>query len=331
MRITAETWVRGVTAIAGLALAVACGSDEPEVSLMQVPDAEPAASSSDVNHPPVVRGLRIDPDEPAMGGRVRAIASGSDPDGDPVSIRYRWHIDGRPVPGEAREIELVGASKGSRIEVVATPNDGKLDGQTARAEVMVVDRPPTLTGVGVDPSSKVPPGDPIVAVAQAHDPDGDRVTFEYAWQVNGEPVSGRGNVFSTESLSQGDTIRVVVVASDGRNRSDPMTSVEVTVGSAHPEITSTPPGIEAGGVFRYAVVAEDPDGDRRLRFSLVEAPEGMQIDEIYGEIVWKPRRDQAGVHQVAVTVEDSTGLATTQKFSVTVSTGDEAPASADDS
>jgi hypothetical protein len=294
---------------------------------MQAPDVEPTATSDGVNQPPTVRALRIDPDEPAMGGRVRAVASGSDPDGDPVRIRYRWQIDGRPVPGEEREIDLVGASKGSAIEVVAIPNDGKVDGAPARAEVVVVDRPPTLTGVGVDPSSKVPPGDPVTAVAQAHDPDGDRVTFEYAWQVNGEPVSGRGNLFSTEGLAQGDRIRVVVVASDGANRSDPMTSVEVTVGSAHPEITSSPPGMDAGGVFRYTVVAVDPDGDRRLRFRLAEAPDGMRIDEIYGEIVWKPRRDQAGVHPVAIEVQDSSGLTTTQKFSVTVSTGEEAPAS----
>lgn len=325
MRITAATWARGATAVAGLALAIACGSDEPDP--VQAPSFEPSSVSDGDNRAPVVRALRIDPAEPAMGGRVRAVASGSDPDGDPVRMRYRWQIDGRTVPGEEREIELVGASKGSRIEVLATPSDGKIEGETARAEVVVVDRPPTLTGVGVDPSSKVPPGDPVTAVAQAHDPDGDRVTFEYAWQVNGEPVSGRGNLFSTEDLTQGDRIRVVVVASDGMNRSPPMTSVEVTVGSAHPEITSSPPGMEAGGVFRYAVVAKDPDGDRRLRFSLAEAPEGMRIDEIYGEIVWKPRRDQAGVHPVAVVVVDSTGLVTTQKFSITVSTGEETPAS----
>ncbi len=322
MRITAATWGLGVTALAGLALAIACGGGEPEA--LQAPGFEPTPVSDGVNHPPVVRALHIDPAEPAMGGRVRAVASGSDPDGDPVHMRYRWRIDGRSVPGEEREIELVGASKGSAIEVAVTPNDGKIDGATARAEVEVVDLPPTLTGVGLDPSSKVPPGDPVKAVAQAHDPDGDRVTFEYAWQVNGEPASGGGNLFSTEGLAQGDRIRVVVVASDGTNRSAPMTSVEVTVGSAHPEITSAPPGMEPGGVFRYTVVAKDPDGDRRLRYRLAEAPEGMRIDEIYGEIVWKPRRDQAGVHPVAVTVEDSTGLATTQKFSVTVSTGDEA-------
>ncbi|HEY5656235.1 MAG TPA: putative Ig domain-containing protein [Myxococcota bacterium] len=327
MRITAATWVRRATAFAGLTLAVACGGDAQDPAQTEAPGFEPAPVADGENSPPEVRSLRIDPSEPALGGNVRVIANASDPDGDPVHLRYRWLIDGRSVPGEEREIPLVGASKGSSVEVLVTPSDGKVEGETARAEVTVIDRPPTLTDVGIDPSSKVPPGDPVTAVARAHDPDGDRVTYEYTWYVNDEPVSGRGNLFRTDGLAQGDRIRVAVVASDGAHRSAPLQSIEVTVGSAHPEITSTPPGMEAGGVFRYPIVAKDPDGDRRLRYRLSEAPEGMRIDEIYGEVLWKPRRDQAGVHPVAVTVTDSTGLATTQKFSITVSTSEAAPAS----
>ena len=136
-------------------------------------------------------------------------------------------------------------------------------------------------------------------------------------------------MFSTEGLAYGDVIQVVVTASDGRDDSRPMESVEVTVGSAHPEISSTPPGMDASGVFRYAVKATDPDGDRRLRYRLDEAPEGMQIDEIYGEIVWKPRMDQTGAHPIAVVVKDSTGLETTQRFQIQVSTSEAAPASPD--
>jgi hypothetical protein len=55
----------------------------------------------------------------------------------------------------------------------------------------------------------------------------------------------------------------------------------------------------------------------------------MQIDEIYGEIIWKPRLDQTGDHPIAVVVADSTGLETTQRFKITVSTSEAAPASPD--
>jgi hypothetical protein len=330
MRITAATWCRRATAVAGLALATACGGDDVAVEPAHTWASEPTeASAGDTeNHPPEMRSLHIEPDQPARGTRVRAIASAVDPDGDRVEFHYRWSVDGVPVPGDTSTIEIHGASVGSTVDVEVSASDGYLDADDAlRASANVINRPPRMTGVGVDPPSKVAPGDPISAVAQAQDPDGDPVSFEYAWQVNGEPVSERGTLFSTEGLAYGDVIRVVVTATDGRDDSRPMESVEVTVGSAHPEITSTPPGMDASGVFRYAVTATDPDGDRRLRFRLDEAPEGMQIDEIYGEIMWKPRMDQTGSHPIAVVVKDSTGLETTQRFEIQVSTNEAAPAS----
>ena len=327
MHKTAAARGRRACAAATLALALGCGGEEATAPTHTWSAEKTADSSADLdNRPPVIRSVRIDPFEPTLGGKVRAIASAFDPDGDATQIHYRWSIDGNAVPGDQREIALVGASKGSIIEVFATPSDGSLEGETSSAQTQVVDRPPVVTGVGLSPAPKVAPGSPIKAVAQAHDPDGDLVRFEYAWLVNGEPAAARGDLFSTEGLHHGDRVQILVVATDGANRSAPMKSIEVTVGSAHPEIVSKPPGMDSSGVFRYAVVAKDPDGDRRLRYRLGEAPDGMAIDAIYGEILWKPRQDQTGEHPVAIVVTDSTGLETTQKFKITVRVADAAPA-----
>jgi Putative Ig domain len=327
MQNQAVTRARMGLAAAALALALGCGSEK--VNVQDASDsAAPAIASDDggSNHAPVIRNIRIDPFEPTLGSPVRAIVSVSDPDGDRTTLHYEWRIDGNKLANDQREISLAGASKGAHIEVVATASDGHLESEPVRATASVINRAPTVTGVGIDPSAKVPPGNPIKAVAQAHDPDGDPVSFEYHWEVNGTPVANRGSVFSTQGLKKGDKVRVAVTASDGTNQSTPMRSVEVSIGSSHPEITSVPPGMDASGVFRYPVVAKDPDGDRRLRYRLGTAPEGMVIDEIYGVVVWKPRQDQVGVHPVAIIVEDSTGLTTTQKFEITVALKDSAPA-----
>ena len=126
-------------------------------------------------------------------------------------------------------------------------------------------------------------------------------------------------MFETDGLKSGDTIYAEVRATDGANWTEPGAhGRSVTVGSGHPEITSTPPGLREDGVFRYQVVAVDPDGDKRLRYALEKGPEGMAIDDITGELIWRPSEIEPGVHPVTVVVRDSGGLETKQSFSVTI-------------
>jgi hypothetical protein len=80
-----------------------------------------------------------------------------------------------------------------------------------------------------------------------------------------------------------------------------------------------------GDAFRYQFEAKDPDGDRSLRFSLVEGPQGMTIDPIYGIATWRPTKEQAGVQTIEVAVRDSQGASAALRFQVTV-TATETPA-----
>jgi hypothetical protein len=167
------------------------------------------------------------------------------------------------------------------------------------------------------------------------DPDGDPVDYEYTWYVNGERRDETAVLFRTEGLRHGDVVYAEVRATDGANWTNRERTAPVTIGSGHPEITSTPPGFREDGVFRYEVTAVDPDGDKRLRYALAEGPEGMAIDSVLGDLVWRPRPDQHGVHPVSIVVRDSTGLETKQSFSVTVrdrepAADDAPPAAADE-
>ena len=66
-----------------------------------------------------------------------------------------------------------------------------------------------------------------------------------------------------------------VVATDGYSRSNEVMSQPIRVENSPPKIISTPANAGDGDVYQYHVKAEDPDGDRRLRFRLEEAPPGM--------------------------------------------------------
>ena len=114
---------------------------------------------------------------------------------------------------------------------------------------------------------------------------------------------------------------------DGVDLSEPFEPGEVTLGNALPVIVSEPPTLGLDGHFHYEVRAEDPDGDRPLRYRLVRAPEGMIRVGSEAAIEWRPDASQAGRHEVEVVVEDTEGGATRQRFEVHVAWPGSMPAS----
>jgi hypothetical protein len=311
-------------ALAGCGLCLAaCGSEESSTG--QLAPLAVETQEGALNQAPVVRAVRLEPAQPTQDDRLRAVANVHDPEGDKVELSYRWRVDGLPVLGESPTLDLADVAKGARVEVVVTASDGRSEGEPASAVATVIDRPPVLNGIALQPTQSVYPGDKVVVTPTGSDPDGDFVDFEIQWLVNGRPVNGDGRSFETAGLKKGDRIRVRVVATDGNGESAPLESADILVGSAHPEIVSSPPGITEEGVFRYAVEARDPDGDRNLRYRLAEGPEGMKIDEVLGEVEWRPGENQAGLHKVSIVVRDSSRLETTQSFEVTVSRAGEPP------
>jgi hypothetical protein len=270
------------------------------------------------NRPPVVESVQIDPKSPRPKDRLRAIAKGSDPDGDPVEFKYLWRIDGRPLAATTSEVDMGPVAKGSRIEVTVVGNDGHLESQPVTAVATVGNQPPDLTGVRLDAPAGISAGGSLVASPQATDADGDPITYHYTWWVNGHEVVGDQPSLDTSKLRRGDTVKVRVVASDGIDESDPIESDPLRVGNAPPKITSKPGGLDPDGVFRYTVQAVDPDGDQNLRYHLVKGPDGMTLDSMTGVMLWKPTTTQTGKQAVELSVDDLQGGIATQRFELSV-------------
>lgn len=89
--------------------------------------------------------------------------------------------------------------------------------------------------------------------------------------------------------------------------------------NAAPGITSLPV-IQAsvGEDYRYQVTAEDPDRGDALAYALTQAPAGARIDDLTGEIRWRPSAEQLGSQAFVVQVSDLGALSDTQAFSVEV-------------
>ncbi len=77
------------------------------------------------NEPPVIRHLRVEHDDPATPGRIRAVAELRDPERDGVEIAYAWKVAGVAQPENGPEI--------SRIDTHAVVADFQNDVPLAEA------------------------------------------------------------------------------------------------------------------------------------------------------------------------------------------------------
>ena len=312
------------TVIVCTALLLACGgSDDPKPGgpSMGALDPQLTTTLAGRNSAPEIVSISFRPGEPAAGEPVRAVVKTSDAEGDGVRLGYRWSLNGEHLSGGGDLIEPGRqARKGDSLSVRVTPSDGMSEGASATHSVRLGNRAPTLSGVTLQPSQGLTAGSEVVAIPSVRDLDGDTIEFAYHWRVNGRSVSESGPTLSTEGLRRGDTVEVEVVASDGEARSGSARHEPVRLVNAEPVVTKGASTSDASGVFRTRILAEDPDGDRTLRFRLVRGPSGMTISSTQGEIEWAPSDQQPGSHSVEVEVDDLHGGVVKVSFEVTVET-----------
>ena len=193
------------------------------------------------------------------------------------------------------------------------------EAESRTAVTVVANSPPRLHRIEIEPGAGIVAGAPIAVLPQADDPDGDALTFRYAWTVNDRSAREDGPVLETADLQRGDRVWVEVFATDGEDESETLATPALTIVNTPPRILSRPSEFSSDGGYRYQVRAEDPDGDSNLQFVLEEAPAGMSIDPVRGLISWIPEPGQAGTHAVSVFVDDLQGGRRRQAFEVEVS------------
>ncbi len=308
---------RGVLVVAGLAMG--CGAEAPVSPTGRSMTAPAQAEGEASAEAPRIEKVSLVPSSPRPGTEVAARVETSSTGGSAVALQYLWAIDGRRIPDRSSRIVVPeSARKGATIEVSVVAADGATTSEPVTATGQVGNRPPGLIGVRLAPGDIVGVGEEVVAIAEGRDADGDPIEFSYSWRVNGAVQEATQERFSTHGLQRGDEIVVRVRATDGEEETPPLDSTPLRVGNSAPAIVSTPVGVNSEGIFRYVVEAQDPDGDRNLRFRLLAGPEGATIDPLLGEVVWTASVSSVGVHPFEIEVDDGHGGRTQQRFDVTV-------------
>jgi hypothetical protein len=305
-------------------LALACGGEEPKPSGAPLAreQSAPAVERTE-NEAPVVERLVLNPPAPLPGQQIEARIDASDPDGDPIRLELEWRHAGRTIAEGARTtLAPEGLAKGDEVVVFATATDGRATSEPVRASVVVGNTPPLIQAFYLAPDGEIAPGQEVTGAPQAADADGDALEYEFAWLLNGQRVRGaEGATFDTSKLKRGDRLQAQVRVSDGEAWSPVAESMTLTLANRAPRFAALPPIEAADGAFRAELAAEDPDGDRTLRFRLLSGPEGMTVDPVSGRVSWRPGPDAVGSHAVEVAVGDSFGAESAMRFELNVAGG----------
>jgi fibro-slime domain-containing protein/RHS repeat-associated protein len=281
-----------------------------------------------VNTPPLILSNPIT--QAYVGELYLYGVRGIDPDGELVQFKtiasptgmtisdtglIRW-TPGAADEGQTRRV-VVEVSDIDGAKVLQT-YDIVVQGSTNR------NRPPVITSF---PGFSVTTGATYSYAVTATDPDNEAVTFSLVTKPDGMTINATTGVV-TWNPAAAAVENVVVEARDARGGIATQGFAISVRDNRPPVISSTPSrATVAGGTYRYAVNATDPDGDA-LTYIYLDGGPGSLMDG-QGRITWTVPSDFAknGPVQVpmSVLVRDSRGAEVKQDYTLTVSADTEAP------
>ena len=174
-------------------------------------------------------------------------------------------------------------------------------------------------------ATSTPPQDatadsPIAYRFTALDPEGDNLVYSVISGPSGLSIDSATGVLAwTPTTTQIGTVSVTLKASDSLGAAAVQSFlVDVRGANRAPSIGSiAPQSVSQGGLYRYDVIATDPDREL-LFYELTTAPQGMTIDS-FGRIRWQTALDTSlGQRSASVRVFDGRGGSVVQNFSLNV-------------
>jgi len=179
------------------------------------------------NGPPSIDSANITPVPAYTEDDLIAVANGwVDYTGSSERYSYVWYIDDGSGSGfvvdPAISTDTYPSGKTAKhdlLYVEVTPYNDFGEGATQSSSVAeVLNTPPDQPSIALDPASPQP-SDNVTAqiLVGSYDPDGDAVTYEYEWFINGTSAEIYTNVLPAGTVENGDTVEVVVTPYDGED------------------------------------------------------------------------------------------------------------------
>lgn len=169
---------------------------------------------------------------------LEATVGGTDVDADALGYRIRWLRDGADTGWSDFQVQPAQTTRGEEwtVEVVAV--DDVDASEPAVASISIDNALPRVDSVDLGPSSPRTT-EPVEVRFAASDPDGDELTAEITWYVDGDAVStGPDTTLPAAATARGQVIEAAVAVSDGWVTGTPRYSAALVVENTPPTIVS---------------------------------------------------------------------------------------------
>ncbi|HCF61003.1 MAG TPA: hypothetical protein DFS52_23780, partial [Myxococcales bacterium] len=249
-----------------------------------------------VNTAPTAPRISIEPAQPTAGSgaSVKISAPSVDHDGDAVTYRHAWYLDGvrLDLPQTATSITPGVLKRGERLKVVVTAFDGEVEGEAVEASATVKNSAPLAPQVALEPASPTVKDELVCAVKKAaSEPDRETPVLRFTWKRDGKPVpiGLEQSRIPAGVARHGETWSCEVVATDGELSSAVASAEARVLNSAPlaPKATVEPEEPRAGDdlLCRLVAPATDVDEDTlAYQFRWLQGNKALKADP---ESPWK--------------------------------------------
>jgi hypothetical protein len=196
---------------------------------------------------------------------VRVTAPATDADGDAVTYRYEWTLNGSPVPGATAARFPRPLKKHEIAQVQVTPWDGELAGPSAVATCGARNTPPAAPAAVLEPAEPTAlTGLSVRITRPSTDHDGDAVSYKYLWSRDGLPFALEGPAAPPRTVRHREVWRVEVVPGDGESAGEPvvLTTVIRNTPPPAPSVVVKPLAPTVGAPLACDATVPDRDADQ---------------------------------------------------------------------
>ena len=221
--------------------------------------------STIINRPPYITNFELTPFTATTTDELNVSYLIVDDDGDTIQSTVQWFQNGvLSTASTADTLTQTATQKGETWMVEIIPSDSLHIGETASTSVTIQNTPPEIVSVQLTPTTPSRSDTLNCILGSSNDADGDALSFQFLWWVNGVPLAEVSESLSVPNFGKGDSVYCSVTPDDNEDMGLPVSSNTVDIINAIPSLTDLsilPEGASSVDVISCGYQFSDLDVD----------------------------------------------------------------------